>query len=134
MDIAFYVIYADHSDKCNKIIDTLNNLVDMCPYDNIILFNSQYNRTDAVKKFPIIHLNQAKYFRGILICFDIKSSMITKTFPAPEKQILYIDETSWSNDSTIPMMFWQGIYSNPDIKLVAKNEEIKDLLSICWSE
>jgi hypothetical protein len=134
VDIAFYLINADHSDKCNRIIDILNDMIDQHPYDNIILFNSQFNRTDSNKKFPIIHLNQAKYFRGKLVCFDIKSAMVTKTFPSPEKQILYVDELSWSNDHTIPVMFWHGIYVNPDIKLIARNKEIEDLLSICWSQ
>lgn len=133
MDLAFYLIRADHSEKCNNIITVLNDMVDQNPYDNIILFNSQYDRTDNNKKFPIIHINQAKYFRGTLICFDIKSAMITKTFPSPKNQILYIDDLSWTNDHSIPVMFWKSIYDNNNIHLIAKDESIADLLDICWS-
>lgn len=133
MNIGFYIIDADHSEKCNSIISTINELVENNPYANVILFNSQYNRVDNFnKKFPILHINQAKYFRGVLVCFDAKSAMITKTFPAPTKQILYVEDLSWSNDPSLPALFWQGIYNNTNIKLIAKNQEISDLLEICW--
>lgn len=134
MDIGFYLIDADYSDKCNTIINALNSMVSEHMYDNIILFNNQYNRADNNKKFPIIHLNQAKYFNGVLVVFDIKSVMITKTFIAPKKQILYVDDIEWKNDHTIPVLFWQSIYVNPDISVIAKNQEIFDLLEICWSK
>lgn len=132
MDIGFYLINADHSDKCNLIIDTINKMVDNHPYDNIILFNNQYNRIDNNKKFPIIHINQAKYFGGFLVLFDIKSAIISKTFPSPQKQLLYLDETSWSNDSKMPVLFWHNIFLNTNISILASNQEIKDLLTICW--
>lgn len=131
MDIGFYLINADHSTKCDMIIDTINSMISNHPYDNIILFNSQYNRIDN-KKFPIIHINQAKYFSGHLILFDTKSAMITKTFPAPKKQLLYIDEISWSNDGSVPALFWHSIFLNPNIALIANNDTTKDLLSLCW--
>lgn len=133
MDIGFYLIDADHSEKCNAIIDTINNMVDSHPYDNIILFNNQYNRIDNNnKKFPILHINQAKYFDGYLLVFDTKSTIISKTFPAPKKQFLYVDEASWSKDGSIPVLFWHSIFLNPNIILIASNESIKDLLTLCW--
>jgi len=134
VDIAFYLTHADHSEKSNIIINTINDMCSNHPYDNIILFNSQYNRVDSDKKFPIIHLSQAKYFRGILLVFDIKSAMITKTFPSPRKQILYLDDMPWSSDHSIPALFWQSIYINPNIYTIAKNQEIYDLFEICWSK
>lgn len=134
MDIGFYLINVDHSPKNDIIINTINNMIDDNPYDNIVLFNSRYDRIDSEKKFPIIHINQAKYFRGYLFLFDIKSAIITKTFPSPVKQILYVDTLGWVKDKTIPSLFWNGIYDNTDIALIAQNQEIHDILNLCWSE
>jgi hypothetical protein len=134
MDIGFYLNIADESDKVNRIIDTLNNISDKHPYDNVILFNGEYNRIDINKKFPILHLNQAKYFRGILVVFDVSSAMITRSFPAPRHQILYVDEMFWSRDRTIPATFWGEIFDNDNISLLASNQEIYDVLSICWKQ
>lgn len=132
MDIGFYLINADHSEKCNAIIDTLNRMVENHPYDNIILFNNQYNRIDNEKKFPILHINQAKYFRGCLILFDIKSVVVTKSFPSPAKQLLYLDDIPWSKDGNTPVLFWHDIFLNPDISIIADSETTKDLLTLCW--
>ncbi len=132
MDIGFYLINADHSDKTTSIIETINDMVNEHPYDNIILFNNQYNRIDTNKKFPIIHLNQAKYFKGILVVFDIKSAMITKNFPANKKQFLYVDEIYWNTSEPIPFLFWKSILDNDNIDSIAKTEKISDLLEICW--
>ena len=87
MDIGFYIISADQSEQYTSIINTINDMVKNHPYDNIILFNNAYNRIDEHKRFPIMALNQAKYFRGVLICFDIKSLAVTKSFPAPKKPL-----------------------------------------------
>lgn len=133
MDIGFYLINVDHSEKNDSIINTINEIVNNHPYDNVVLFNSQYDRIDSDKKFPIIHLNQAKYFRGYLVLFDIKSAIITKTFPSPQKQLLYVDDLAWSRDRTIPALFWNSVYANNDIQLLAKNQEIYDIVDLCWS-
>lgn len=134
MDIAFYITHADYSEQCNNIIDTINGMCSEHPYDNIVLFNSQYNRIDTNKRFPIIHLSQAKYFRGILLVFDIKSAMITKTFPSPQKQLLYVNNVAWTEDNSVPALFWQSIYANGSMSTIAQNQKIYDLLEICWAK
>lgn len=132
MDIGFYIISADQSEQCTPIINTINSMVKNHPYDNIILFNNDYNRIDDNKKFPIIALNQAKYFRGVLICFDVKSLAVTKSFPAPKKQILYLNDTPWVSKNVIPAMFWKTIFENSSLEIIAKTQEIKDICEICW--
>lgn len=134
MDIAFYLTTADHSEKIDPIISSINQMVDDHPYDNIILFNNTYNRIDTNKKFPIIHINQAKYFKGYLFLFDIKSAMITKTFPSSKKQFLYIDQIPWTTDEPTPVLFWKSIFDFENIETIAKNEQISDILEICWKK
>lgn len=134
MDIGFYLTTATDSIKCNQIIKTMNDMISDHPYDNIILFNGTYNRIDPDKKFPIIHLSQAKYFRGILLVFDATSAMITRTFPSPKKQIFYIDDLFWMKDLSIPAAFWNSIFSNEDILKVSSRSDITDIIEICWNK
>lgn len=135
MDIGFYLldIQADN-DKQTKIIDSINDLCKYFPYANIVLFNNQYNNIYKDNKFYTLHIQQAKYFDGILFVFDTRSAMLTQTFPAPKKQILYIAEPEWCKDTSIPHSFWYDIYMKENIELIVANNEMYDLCEICWKK
>lgn len=124
----------DQSELCDSIVSTINTIVENNPYDNIILFNNDYNRIDENKKFPIIALNQAKYFRGVLVCFDIKSLAVTKSFPSPKRQIVYLQDMHWMSKEAIPAMFWKTMLENENLDILAKNKTINDICEICWKK
>jgi hypothetical protein len=132
MDIGFYVINCDSSPKNNEIISLINNLIIEYPYDNIILFNNTFQRIDSQKKFPILHISQAKYFRGVLIVFDVKSLALAKNFPSPSKIILVCDNAEWSGDNRA--ILWKDIYEDKNVILVTKYKELKDIIEICWNK
>jgi hypothetical protein len=134
MDIGFYAIDMDYSEKNNDIVKAMNDIVENDIYSNVILFNNTYNRADGNKKFPIINFNQAKYFKGILISFDLRSAAITRTFPSPIKQFFVVDELPWINNTKAPVSFWNSIYNNQYIDLIVNNQENFDLLEICWKK
>lgn len=130
MDIGFYLVDCDNSEKHNSIINLINQLVVDHPYDNIILFNNKYRRVDSAKKFPILHLSHAKYFYGTLVCFDMKSASMAKTFPGPSKQFFYCDTLDWTSHKEARAVLWNNIYKNMNI--ISTDKKIADLLNICW--
>jgi len=132
VDIGFYIIDCDNSSKNNKLIEILDNMISENPYDNIILFNNRYRRVDAKKKFPILHLSQAKYFRGTLICFDIRSLSLARTFPGPNQHIFCCDSPEWTMDPMGKAIMWKNLYENEEIKIITYEKEMNDLLSLCW--
>jgi len=134
VDLGFYIIDCDNSAKNNFLLDLINNMISFRPYDSIVLFNHKYNRIDKNKKFPIFHISQAKYFRGSLIYFDVKSATLAKTFPGPSKQILCCDYPEWSINRNARSMLWKNIYEDPNLKIITYEQNIKNLIEICWDK
>jgi len=135
MNIGFYLLdISNANQKHQQILNMVNKLCELRPYDNIVLFNNQFQTIDIDHKYYILHISEAKYFKGLLFNFDIKSAMLTKTFPAPKKQILFVDEPEWHNKRDLPYSFWYNIYMNEDFELISTNNDIKKLCDICWKE
>lgn len=134
MDLGFYIIDCDNSAKNSFLIDIINNIISFRPYDSIVLFNHKYSRIDTNKKFPIFHISQAKYFRGNLIYFDVKSATLAKTFPSPSKQILCCDYPEWSTNKSARSILWKSIYEDPNLKIITYEQNIKNLIEICWDK
>ena len=135
MDIGFYLLDIDNNNELHRdILKCINEVCKKYPYANIILFNNQFNALDIDHKYYILHINQAKYFKGILFVFDAKSAMITQTFPSPKYQVLYCKNTEWSRDTSAPYGFWNNIYNRDNFELITSNQETYDLLEICWKK
>lgn len=133
MDIGFYTIDIDNkNEKDNQKLQCLNKLYELRPYDNIVLFNSQFNALDIDRKYYTLHISEAKYFKGVLFLFDIKSTLLARNFPAPKNKILFLENTDWQNDHRFPYTFWHNIYMNQDIELISTTKQIDDLCKICW--
>lgn len=131
MDIGFYLL--NINDAKFSILEAINNLCIKRPYDNIIIFNNE-NKTinHDIPKYYFLHINQAKYFSGPLFIFDVKSTLLTKTFPGPKKQILWVTNPEWSNDPSVSYAFWYNIYMANNIDLVTSDTQLWDIIDLCW--
>lgn len=135
MNIGFYLLDVTANNTHHQaILSSINELCVLRPYDNIVLFNNKFDAVDIDHKYYTLHISEAKYFKGIIFVFDIKSAMLTKTFPAPQKQLLYLNEAEWASKKQIPYAFWNSIYNNADFELIAANEDLYELSSVCWKE
>tara|TARA_B100000085_G_C18385779_1_gene448307 strand:- start:287 stop:763 length:477 start_codon:yes stop_codon:yes gene_type:complete len=133
MNIGFYLLdVVANNTQHQDILKSINELCKLRPYDNIVLFNNKFDAIDMDHKYYTLHISEAKYFKGILFVFDIKSAMLTKTFPAPKKQLLYLTEPEWASKKQIPYTFWSSIYNNNDFELISSNEDLYELCNICW--
>lgn len=135
MDIGFYLLDIAADNEQQKIIlNSINELCKKLPYSNIVLFNNQFNNIDLNHKYYILHIQQAKYFDGILFIFDTKSAMLTKTFPGAKKQVLYISEPEWSKNPGLPYGFWHSIYMQNNLEVITNNKDTYELCNICWKQ
>lgn len=135
MDIGFYLLdVGPENQKQKLILSGINALCEKLPYSNIVLFNNQFNNIDLGHKYYTLHIQQAKYFDGILFIFDTKSAMLTKTFPGPKKHVLYISEPEWSKNPNFPYGFWHSIYMQNNLEIITDNKETYDLCEICWKK
>jgi hypothetical protein len=135
MNIGFYLLdITNQNPKHQQILSSINDLCSKKPYDNIVLFNNQFNTVDLDHKYYTLHISEAKYFKGILFVFDIKSAMLTRTFPAPQKQILFVDQIEWQEKKNMPYKFWYDIYMNDNFELVTENTDMFNLCELCWKK
>lgn len=134
MNIGFYLLnITNQNPKHQNILASLNALCQHRPYDNIVLFNNQFNSVDLNHRYYTLHISEAKYFKGILFIFDVQSALLTRTFPAPSKQILYLDQADWQNKN-MPYKFWYDVYMHPSFELVTTNKDMYELCKLCWKE
>jgi hypothetical protein len=135
MNIGFYLLDVNQSDPLHSnIINGINQLCDMRPYDNIALFNNNFNMIDLNQKYYTLSINHAKYFNGLLFLFDTENALLTRTFPCPKKQILYMTKPDWSANYGMPFTLWNNIYMDNRFEFIAGSQEIADLLDICWKK
>lgn len=135
MNIGFLVLDVNiQNPKHNRILKTINELCKIRPYDNIVLFNNKFECVDPDHKYYILHMSQAKYFKGVLFIFDMRTAMITKSFSASSHQLLVMDQTDWSEKTDIPYTFWEEIYMNNNLNVIAETDEVFDLFELCWKK
>lgn len=134
MNIGFYLLDVDTSKTHQEILVAINDLCKLRPIDNIVLFNNQFNAIDIDQQYYILHISQAKFFKGPLFVFGTKPAMVTSTFPCSTKQIIYMNEPEWTQNHELPFTLWANIYLNPDVSLLTNNQTTHDLLRICWKE
>tara|TARA_B100000902_G_scaffold400060_1_gene475389 strand:- start:34683 stop:35153 length:471 start_codon:yes stop_codon:yes gene_type:complete len=133
MNIGFYILDIDPQNQHQAtLLNSINELCKARPYDNIVLFNNKFNTIDLDHKYYILHISEAKFFKGVLFVFDIRSALLTKTFPAPQKQILHIRDNTWSEKKDIPYRFWESIYMNDKFELIADSKDMFELCDTCW--
>lgn len=135
MNIGFYLLdITANNEKQDTILNSINQLCTDRPYDNIVLFNNQFAKIHNNKKYYTLHIQQAKYYDGLLFVFDTRSAMLTQTFPSPKKQILFISDAEWANNPALPYSFWENIYMKDNFEIITDNKDTYNLCDICWKK
>ena len=127
-DIGVIMIELDNSIKISNILATTNKISQNSPYNQICIFNS-YSELIDNHKIPILHIAQAKFFRGQLIVFDLASLLIAQNCPNVTKITLYAQEFLWKK-SGLPYKDLKNLLTNPNIEIIASNQTIYDLFEI----
>ena len=95
-DIGFYITDIKENNH-NHLLDQINIYISNHPYDNVIVFNNSFEKLNLDNKFYILHLNEAKYFNGILFMFNPTDASICSTFPGPIKKVFFASDIYWNN-------------------------------------
>lgn len=135
MNIGFYLLDIDASNIYHKqILESIDSLCKLRPSDEIVLFNDVTKTAHPNLGYYILHINEAKYFKGLLFVFDTKSLILTKTFPSPSKQIFIVNEADWVVNKTVNYNVWNSMYNNNNIELFTIGKSLNDLCEICWKK
>lgn len=132
MDIGFFIPEINSDVVSHDLIDNINKLCKIRPYDNIAIFNNYFNLIDHNKQYYTLSINHAKYFNGLLFLFRTEDAFLTQTFACPKKQILYLNEPEWLKSLEMPYTVWYNIYMSNNFEIISGNEHIHKLFEICW--
>lgn len=128
--IGFYCPHITAMPHHRVIVDVLNGLTTSSV--NTIMFNTIYEQTDNDRKFCLLPSVNARYFYGILFCFDVDSLSVTDSFPGPSHKVFVTDSIVWQN-KYLPSTTWNNLLSSKT-KIVTLNKKIYDLYSICFNQ
>lgn len=132
--IGFLSIEIGTDTQSNFIVNYINSIADHFPYTDMILFNSVYNRVDnSINKFSTIHINEAKFYTGPLVAFNLKNMLFLKHCIG--KKIFYALRPEWQALSkNINYNDLKSLYiETPDI-LFVPTEQDAEVFKLCWKE
>lgn len=131
--LGFLSIEMNDDTESKFIVDYINNLALNYPYIDMILFNSVYKRADEnSNKFAVIHINEAKFFTGPIIVFNLKNMLFLNKCIG--KKIFFSLRPEWISASNVNYKDLKNLYKDaPDILLIP-TDKYKELYSLCWRE
>lgn len=144
--IGFVVPSIEDDEKSNKILGIIDKISSSTPYLDCVVFNSFYSHySPMINKFGVLHLNEAKFFLGPIIAFDLASMLFLKScitsykifFPLELEWQKYVNFNHSTNDPDYEKLSQyfglRELYINNSL-LITENPEHKKILDICWKE
>lgn len=132
--LGFLGIEIDDSPESSFIVNYINSFGEANPYIDLILFNSCYKRIDqGINRFATIHLNEAKFFTGPVMAFNLKNMLFLKHCIG--KKLFYSLRPEWAGLSkNINYQDLRSLYIDvPDVVFVPTVEEA-EIFNLCWKE
>lgn len=134
-DIGFLLVKTGNDPFTNTITDAITTFISKHPYNQYVLFTS-YCDNPNLSRIPVLHLQQAKYFRGDLFIFDSMSIFLTLSFPNIRNRYYYAQDFPWmqskdTNYKDIKSLLVGEAESN-NLNIISKNKLIDDVYNLCW--
>lgn len=131
--LGFLSIEMNEDTESSFIVNYINNLALQYPYIDMILFNSVYKRVDeSNNKFAVIHINEAKFFTGPIVAFNLKNMLFLKKCIG--KKIFYSLRPEWTATGNVNYKDLKSLYSDSPDVLVIPSDQYKELYSLCWRD
>lgn len=126
--IVLPILLKDNKD-CIKILDSLNSLD---KNKKIVIFNS-YNNI-AYDRYPILHINQCKFFKGSLFVYDVFGLILGVSCHHIEKIYYYSSALPWTVQTQYDYDFWHDLFDNDKVEIIAQNLQIYNYYSSIWKK
>lgn len=130
-DIGFILIKLLNNQLYNSILTTIAEFIQNRPYNQNLVFNS-YCESLNTMNIPILHLQQAQFFDGTLVLFDLPSVLLSNKFPNVRRRFLLTAEAHWTHTTNAPFKQWQSIYNQNNLDIIVNSPILYDIYNICW--
>jgi len=132
IDLGILCIKLENTTTSEHILKTAKSLIDNNPYSQICIFNS-YSEIVENNSVPILHISQAKFFKGNLVVFDMPSLILSKNFINLSKRFYYAYELPWTKHIQ-NFKYWSEIFDSKDLNIITKNQQLYDIYDMCWKK
>lgn len=141
--VGFLALNIENNEQSKFVLDTINRLSLAAPFLDHILFNSYYfSNITSFNYFATLHINEAKYFKGPIICFSLQD-MIFLSGCISKQKIFLCNTNEWtsfvnqqpSDRQSLNLTKYQELnryYNSNNDLLCTTIPEFKPLLDICW--
>jgi len=141
--VGFVALSIEDTEQSKFILDSIDRLSRAAPYLDHILFNTYYfTNLSSFNNFATLHINEAKYFKGPLVCFTLKDMEFVSQCISNQK-IFIPSNAEWlsfsQNPNSDPLNPNLSKYEELRKLYVTNNDllctispDLKGLLDICW--
>ncbi len=82
---------------------------------------------------PTMHISNAYAYNGTIMATTLSTAEKLIIFPSPAKKYFLVWDLEWLRIKQRNFRFLSSIYSNPDLILVARSEDHKQVIENCWN-
>lgn len=131
MDLGVIALHLQSCVQHDTLLKSLYDFSEQRPYDQVVVFSSC---SDVIQNYmvPILHISQAKFFKGNLVVLDIDGLFLASQFVNINKLFYYNSGPApWSIESK-PYQYWRKLFEYPNLEIITDSQELQDLYSITW--
>lgn len=117
-----------------NIISLINNLLDKYRDVNANIYTTTMNLSITNKKFGILPIYEAKYFKGKAIIWDFVTLDLVYGFPNIS-EIIYIHNNTipWRDNPNIGYGVWSKLFLNSRLKILISENNIYNIFKLTWN-
>jgi hypothetical protein len=143
--LGFLALSIENTEQSKFVLETIDRLSKAAPFMDHILFNTYYfTHMSPFNNFATLHINEAKYFKGPIVCFTLKD-MVFLTECISKQKIFLTNTDEWSTAIQAPRNNYQNdrlsqykelynLYVESNDLLCTTCSELHPLLDICWKK
>lgn len=116
-----------------KMLDLINSLISQNKDINANVYTTSINISIPNKKFGILPIYEAKYFKGTAVVWDLISLDLIRGFPNLS-DVIYIHNNTipWRENSNITYKTWENLFVRDKLKIIISDQNIYEIFKLTW--
>jgi len=116
-----------------ELTKNLNQLIVNHPEIDVIVFRDDPSLLPTeTPKFAIMHIKETWRYDGVLISTNMMTTEVLIKSPCTKHKFFYCWDLEWLYQERPTYSYLQNIYNNPNIPLIARNEEYSKTIQNIW--
>lgn len=116
-----------------QILDMINSMLAENKDINADVYTTSMNISMPNKKFGILPIYEAKYFKGTAIVWDLITLDLVHGFPNLS-EVIYIHSNTipWRENSNVTYKTWENLFVNNKLKTIISDQNIHEIFRLTW--